>query len=79
MVSVAVLHHFHSKDWWTYLQKKLALEDEAWERILELRPGKALVFATRHNLPTTNLEGSHVFPIDIRPRITADLGASRRN
>lgn len=29
LVSVAVLHRFHSQDWWTYLRHKLPLPDES--------------------------------------------------
>eukprot|EP00979_Chaetoceros_neogracilis_P009112 scaffold2062_cov273-Chaetoceros_neogracile.AAC.27 len=69
LVSVAVLHHFHSQDWWSYLQQKLPLSNDAWESIISLAPGNALVFASRSTSRVTHLT--------IRPRLTADLGASR--
>ena len=30
LVSVAVLHHFHSQDWCTYIRQKLPLPDQDW-------------------------------------------------
>lgn len=72
LVSVAVLHHFHSQDWWTYIRQKLPLPDEDWYTILSLGRGNALVFASRSG-PT------HATPVVIRRRLTADFGASRVN
>lgn len=79
LVTIACLHHFHSPDWWSYLQSKLPLNQDAFERILSLNSGEAVAFATSHNLSVSNIEGSHCLPIRIRPRITEDLGSSRRN
>lgn len=81
LVSIACLHHFHSPDWWSYLQSKLPLNQDAFERILSLNSGEAVVFATSHDLSVSanNIEGSHCLPLRIRPRITEDLGSSRRN
>ena len=79
LVTIACLHHFHSPDWWSYLQSKLPLNEDAFERILSLNPGEAVVFATSHDLSEDNNEGSHCLPLRIRPRITEDLGSSRRN
>ena len=79
LVTVACLHHFHSPDWWAYLKSKLPLQDDAWERILSLGSGEAVAFATSHNLSVNQVEGSHCLPVRIRPRITDDLGSSRKN
>ena len=79
LVTVAALHHFHSPDWWNYLKSKLPLHISAFERILSLNSGEAVVFATSHDLPVENIEGSHCLPIRIRPRLTEDLGSSRKN
>ena len=79
LVTVACLHHFHSPDWWTYLKSKLPLQESAFARILGLNSGEAVAFATSHNLPIGNAEGSHCLPMRIRPRITEDLGSSRKN
>ncbi len=79
LVTVAVLHHFHSPDWWNYLTSKLPLNQDAFKRILSLGSGEAVVFATSHDLSVENLEGSHCLPIRIRPRLTEDYGSSRKN
>lgn len=79
LVTVAVLHHFHSPDWWSYLESKLPLQRHAFERILSLGSGEAVAFATSHDFSVENIEGSHCLPIHVRPRITEDLGSSRRN
>lgn len=51
LVTVAVLHRFHSGDWLTYLQSKLPLPPSAAEAVMKLTPGHALVFASQHRLP----------------------------
>ncbi len=50
LVTVAVLHRFHSRDWFAYLAKKLPLPPCARERLMELLPGHALVFASQHRV-----------------------------
>jgi hypothetical protein len=50
LVTVAVIHRFHSKDWFSYLKDKIPLENAAWDRLLDLNPGEALVFASRHQI-----------------------------
>eukprot|EP00960_Hanusia_phi_P069584 767127-Hanusia_phi.AAC.3 len=86
LISLAVLHRFHSHDWYRYLSTKLPLEQEDWERILELRPGEALVFASRKSfLSEEGEEGesktgkSKCMQVKIRARLTADKGGSMRN
>ena len=73
LVSVAVLHQFHSRDWWAYLRQKLPIPDSSFECILSLLPGDAVVFASRSAL------SEHVVKLGVRPRLTADFGSSRRN
>lgn len=73
LVSVAIMHQFHSHDWWRYLQHKLPMPDSAFSTILNLTPGHAMVFASRSTL-ADNLLG-----LEIRPRLTADFGSSRTN
>ena len=73
LVSIAMLHHFHSQDWWLYLRQKLPISNEAFEDVLTLDPGNALVFASRHSFE------SHLLRLHMRPRLTADFGASRTN
>jgi hypothetical protein len=104
LVTLAVLHRFHSRDWFSYLKKKIPLSDEHWGQLMALQPGQALAFASQHRVhrPTVvsgaesfgdrGASGdsyshgygcepiaSHILPLTIRPRITADRGATRRN
>ena len=58
LVTVAVIHRFHSLDWFHYLKGKIPLEDAAWKRILDLNPGEALVFASRHQISESEKEGT---------------------
>jgi hypothetical protein len=37
----------------TYLKKKLPLPDGAYNMIMRLKPGHALVFASQHHLPAS--------------------------
>ena len=54
LVTVAVLHRFHSYDWFSYLSQKLPLCADDWERLMFLQPGHALVFASRYLVPLMN-------------------------
>ena len=76
LVTIAALHHFHSPDWFSYIKQKLPLGDDDFESILSLNSGEAVAFATTHDLYGP---GICSFKMRIRPRITADLGSSRRN
>ena len=120
LVTVAVIHQLHSNDWFSYLKVKVPLEKGAWDRLLKLRPGEALVFASRHQIgvsdrvdtgggaendsgsdgdqidtalldstsaapsskdvmPMSSPFGRNIFEMKIRPRLTADVGASLVN
>ena len=90
LVSVAVLHKFHSNDWFRYLSTKLPLTDHAWNTISKLQSGHALVFSSqilandssgvsRTDTSQTVDLGLNTFEIQIRPRITADRGETRKN
>lgn len=81
LVSVAVLHKFHSQDWWSYLRRKLPLPEEAWNQILRLRSGNALVFASRQAFASRSIGANdpQLVPLRVRRRITADFGSSRTN
>lgn len=48
LVTVAVVQHFHSPDWFSYLSKKIPLEPAHFDEILNLVPGEAIVFSPRH-------------------------------
>ena len=78
LVSVAVLHRFHSRDWHEYLAKKLTLAAGSFDAITRLQPGHAIVFASRAALGAPAAEAV-VLPVCIRQRITADRGSTRTN
>lgn len=50
LVSVCALHRFHSRDWYTYLDKKLRLPADGFDIVSTLPPGHALLFASRASL-----------------------------
>jgi len=81
LVSIAVLHHFHSRDWWDYLKCKLPLPEKAWNEVLSLSQGDGLLFASRHHIPSLqkNSADNKTFRIHVRPRFTVDCGASKAN
>ncbi|CAM9778064.1 unnamed protein product, partial [Ectocarpus fasciculatus] len=91
LVSVAVLHKFHSNDWFRYLSTKLPLSEHAWNAISNFQSGQALVFSSQlcaSELPYATQKadtlqsvdlGLNTFEIQIRPRITADRGETRKN
>ena len=54
LVTIAVIHRFHSKDWFTYLKIKIPLHDNSFQILLELEPGEALVFTSRHQIGDKN-------------------------
>jgi len=81
LISVAMLHHFQSNDWYKYLASKIPLPDDSFEEIKKLQVGEALCISTkidskRH--PQHYIEDSCV-KISIRRRITADYGKSKTN
>lgn len=77
LVSVAVLHRFHSQDWFSYLSAKISLGNAAFERVMVLTTGQALVFAARNGVACA--ANRECFCLDVRPRLTADRGSSRTN
>ena len=89
LVTVAIIHRFHSRDWFTYLKVKIPLDDCAFDQLLDLEPGEALTFTSAHQIGRRDLQkhddiaekcrspyGRNVFKLKIRPRITADIGGS---
>ena len=36
LVSVAVLHRFHSRDWFNYLRSKIPLPESSFDELIEL-------------------------------------------
>lgn len=72
------------QDWFAYLEKKLPLEPEAWQALLGLKPGHALVFASIHRLFVSDAKVGggaaeahpNIVTMKIRPRLTANRGSS---
>jgi len=94
LTTVAVVHRFHSHDWFKHLAAKIALPPDGFDAIRRLDTGTALVFAARHNVGTLQRsaaveEGTafssastrfgDTFTLAIRPRLTADRGESVTN
>ncbi len=85
LISVAVMHRFHSQAWYEYLSKRLVLPDDCFQSITRLQPGQALVFASRAALDDSSYSASSpvtetaTLPVCIRRRITADRGSTRSN
>lgn len=76
LVTVALLHRFHSRDWFTYLSSKIPLKDENFDELINLPPGAAITFAARHLLDD---DKGNIMHLTVRQRITEDRGASRTN
>lgn len=80
LATVAVIHRFHSRDWFSYLKQKLPLDPEAFDRILDLPTGNALVFssewknASKHSLRPY---GHNTYEMRIRDRLTMDGGMTK--
>lgn len=77
LVSVAVLHRFHSRDWFEYLRSKIPLNPEIFDHVVNLPPGTAVVFAARHLVASA--ESDRVMKVEVRRRLTADRGSSKLN
>mmetsp|Transcript_19530 Transcript_19530/g.60190 ORF Transcript_19530/g.60190 Transcript_19530/m.60190 type:complete len:262 (-) Transcript_19530:65-850(-) len=82
LASVAALHGFHSADWYNFLKSKLAIPEDGFATVRRLDPGEALLFAARAALGDGNGDGGEdgceCPVVRVRPRLTSDLGASRR-
>jgi hypothetical protein len=50
LVSIAVIHRFHSLDWFTYLASKIPLKSSAFKSIRALAPGQCLLFSASQDL-----------------------------
>jgi DNA helicase HerA-like ATPase len=79
--SICIMHGFSSRDWFDHLKSKLPLSPDAFNRIMELGRGEALIHVKKHKIGDDhtehhNLYGTNVFSIFIRPRVTRDLGGS---
>ena len=79
LVSVAVMHRFHSQDWFSYLSAKIPLPASSFEEVMALPSGQALVFAANHRVSSSQAHDGPLLRVDVRARLTADRGASRTN
>ncbi|KAJ3174326.1 hypothetical protein HDU88_000294 [Geranomyces variabilis] len=75
LVSVALIHRFHSPDWFRWMQKKLPLRDEVFEEIVGLETGTAMAVSARWAKGAPGR--GFVRKIRIRARITKDGGVSK--
>jgi hypothetical protein len=80
LVTIAVIHRFHSTDWFSYLSKKIPLvsrhgdEVEVKSAIRALKQGQALVFGVTNNLVRDG--DDHTCSIDNSTRIEKDLASN---
>lgn len=124
LVSVALIHNFHSSDWFSHLSAKIPLSASAFAEVRRLSPGQALMFVSRHSINQASpvaasssssrnrsdqsdvaasssssadgdtvdedisaaqsafISSSDISPllrVVVRPRLTADFGASKRH
>ena len=79
LVSLMLVHGFHSEEWFTYLKSKVPLPPGGFEITRELATGQALVFADSQRLiPASELTSTPLL-VSVRARFTQDLGASVTN
>jgi hypothetical protein len=79
LVSLMLVHGFHSEEWFTYLKSKVPLPPDGFEMIRELATGQALVFAASQGLMPASELASTTLVLSVRARFTQDLGASVAN
>lgn len=87
LTSLAICHRFHSRDWYECLSRKIPLPRGGLGDCMELSPGEALVFASKHECQGLEFYSeknesdgqSRVFKMKTRLRLTADGGSSRTN
>jgi len=77
LATVAMIHRFHSEDWFQYLKTKIPLPLNSFEEIKSLDPGTGLAFCTRSHID--ELRSASTVKVAVRPKLTVDRGMSRRN
>jgi len=55
LLTIGILHRFHSPDWFTYLSKKLPLPQNLFDKITQLKPGNAILFASNYKIKVINI------------------------
>ncbi len=88
LASATILHQFQSSEWCSYLATKVTLPPFAFDLIKDLNPGQALLLSTKIALSAEQTESTiqtesknpnknvSYMLLNIRPRLTADLGSS---
>jgi len=86
LVTVTVLHHFQSTDWIEFLQSKIPVDPDTFERVKSLKTGEAVVVSTKFDLAWldelangTASKRTTCVGVVVRPRLTTDYGVSRRH
>jgi len=83
LTSVTILHKSQSADWGKYLESKVTLPSGGLSEVQGLQRGQALLLSTQISAQSRSGEGRNTvvnhLKVNIRPRLTLDLGASRRN
>ena len=83
VVSLMLVHGFHSEEWFTYLKSKVPLPPGGFEITRELATGQALVFAASQRLmPASELASICTCTpllVSLRARFTKGVGASVTN
>ena len=94
LASLTILHKFQSSEWVKYISSKVPLPEDGFNRIKSLAPGQALLISTHigsnftQNTSTNATENTKIkerkgqvncLTVNIRPRLTQDLGASKYN
>ena len=83
LTSVTILHKTQSSDSAKYLSSKVTLPLERYHEIQSLEQGQALLLSTQISASEREGGGGRVvvnhLKVNIRPRLTLDLGASLRN
>jgi DNA phosphorothioation-dependent restriction protein DptH len=78
LTSMTILHRFQSAEWAKYLSSKVTLPEGSFEKIKALEQGQALVLSTQLSSHLTE-DCADCITVNVRPRLTRDLGASRLN
>jgi hypothetical protein len=78
LVSITILHSFQSIDWFNYLSSKISMP-HIFEKVKRLLPGNAIAASTKMDIAADNQECQDCVEIQIRNRLTTDLGASVSN
>lgn len=78
LATAAVVHRFHSSDWFDVLQSRLRVPKHFADDVLALQTGEALVFTLRWGGELVPKAGEgYVKKLMIRPRLTWDGGVSK--